>query len=134
MLRNPMPTPSTRQPQLSACPLCGHHDLQYQFTHEITPVVRCAGCSLLMRNPQPSDAQLADIYTDAYFLGTAVSHGSERFEDEVHALKRSTAAAYLDRVEAYRAWTPETRRGKKLLEIGSGLGNMLLEARQRGYD
>jgi SAM-dependent methyltransferase len=129
-----MPTPSADQPHLSACPLCGHHDLEYQFTHEITPVVRCVGCSLLMRNPQPSDSQLADIYTDAYFLGTAVSPGSDRFEEEVHALKRSTAAGYLDRVEAYRAWTPETRRGKKLLEIGSGLGNMLLEARQRGYD
>ena len=52
----------------------------------------------------------------------------------MNALKRATAAGYLDRVEAYRGWTPETRKGKRLLEIGSGLGNMLIEARERGYD
>ena len=52
----------------------------------------------------------------------------------MNALKRATAAGYLDRMEAYRGWTPETRKGKRLLEIGSGLGNMLIEARERGYD
>ena len=89
-----------------------------------------------MRNPQPSDAQLAAIYTDTYFLGTAPTGkaAADAFEKEVNALKRATAAGYLDRVEAYRGWTPETRKGKKLLEIGSGLGNMLIEARERGYN
>jgi 2-polyprenyl-3-methyl-5-hydroxy-6-metoxy-1,4-benzoquinol methylase len=129
------PASSPQQPRLDACPLCGHDHLAYQFTHGITPIVRCEGCSLLMRNPQPSDAQLAAIYTDTYFLGTLPTGqaAAEAFESEVHALKRLTAAGYLDRVEAYRGWTPETRKGKKLLEIGSGLGNMLLEARARGY-
>src|SRR5690606_9835331 len=59
---------------------------------------------------------------------------ADGFEREVHDLKRATAAGYLDRIEAYRGWTAETRRGKKLLEIGSGLGNMLIEARSRGYE
>ena len=128
--------PSPEQPRLSACPLCGHEHLVYQFTHDLSPIVRCDGCSLLMRNPQPSDAQLAAIYTDTYFLGTAPTGqaAAAAFEKEVNALKRATAAGYLDRVEAYRGWTPATRKGKKLLEIGSGLGNMLIEARERGYD
>ena len=52
----------------------------------------------------------------------------------MHAIKRATAAGYLDRVEAYRGWTPQTRHGRRLLEIGSGLGDMLIEARERGYD
>lgn len=127
--------PSAEQPRVAACPLCGHEHLVYQFTHGATPMVRCDGCGLLMRNPQPSDAQLAAIYTDAYFLGTAPAGEAAGlgFEKEVNALKRATAAGYLDRVEAYRGWTPETRKGKTLLEIGSGLGNLLLEARQRGY-
>jgi 2-polyprenyl-3-methyl-5-hydroxy-6-metoxy-1,4-benzoquinol methylase len=129
-------TPSLDQPHLKVCPLCGHEHLVYQFTHEITPIVRCEGCSLLMRNPQPSDAQLAAIYTDTYFLGTAPAEQSDvdAFEEEVHAIKRATAAGYLDRVEGYRGWTTQTRRGRKLLEIGSGLGNMLIEARERGYE
>ena len=131
-----LPTPSLEQPHLKVCPLCGHEHLVYQFTHEITPIVRCDGCSLLMRNPQPSDAQLAAIYNDVYFLGTASPEQSDidSFEDEVHAIKRATAAGYLDRLEAYRGWTPQARRGCRLLEIGSGLGNMLIEARERGYE
>jgi 2-polyprenyl-3-methyl-5-hydroxy-6-metoxy-1,4-benzoquinol methylase len=89
-----------------------------------------------MRNPQPSDAELAAIYTDHYFLGTAPQGTPDTgaFEREVNTLKRATAAGYLDRIETYRGWTAETRRGKKLLEVGSGLGNLLIEARERGYD
>lgn len=130
-----LPAPSSEQPRLAACPLCGHEHLVYQFTHDTTPIVRCDGCGLLMRDPQPSDAQLAAIYTDTYFLGTAPAGPPlDGLAREVHELKRATAAGYLDRVEAYRGWTAETRRGKTLLEIGSGLGNMLLEARARGYE
>ncbi len=128
--------PSAEQPRLHACPLCQSTALTYQFTHGTTPIVRCAGCALLMRNPQPSDAELAAIYTDTYFLGTAPADAPETgaFAREVHALKRATAAGYLDRIEAYCGWTAETRRGRRLLEIGSGLGNLLIEARERGYE
>jgi SAM-dependent methyltransferase len=86
-----------------------------------------------MRNPQPSDAELADIYSDGYFLGSGVADDGGRFAHEVHALKRATAAGYLDRIEACRGWTHETRQGRTLLEVGSGLGDLLIEARARGY-
>jgi len=124
---------SAEQPSLSRCPLCACERLVYQFTHLTTPVVRCGSCGLLMRNPQPSDAELAAIYTERYFLGTDATSADDPFAREVHALKRATAAGYLDRIEAYRGWTPATRRGRRLLEVGSGLGNLLLEARARGY-
>src|SRR5436309_305771 len=52
--------PSRERPQLAACPLCAHRRLDYQFRHAGTPVVSCAGCGLLMRNPQPSDAELIE--------------------------------------------------------------------------
>jgi Zn ribbon nucleic-acid-binding protein len=48
-------------PGLAACPLCGHRDLTYQFAHRETPIVRCIECGLLMRNPQPTDAELSGI-------------------------------------------------------------------------
>ena len=51
-------TPSRERPRLGTCPLCSHEHLDYQFTQGGTPVVRCAGCGLLLRNPQPSDAEL----------------------------------------------------------------------------
>jgi SAM-dependent methyltransferase len=129
-----LPAPSEDQPRLAACPLCHHPHLVYQFTKGSGPIVRCEGCSLLLRNPQPSNAQLARTYTDTYFLSTGLDTGADdRGHSEVNALKRVTAAGYLDRIEAYCGWTPESRRGKRLLDVGSGLGNMLLEARSRGY-
>jgi SAM-dependent methyltransferase len=130
--------PSREQPRLSACPLCNHHDLVYQFTHETTPIVRCDACGLLMRNPQPSDAELAAIYTEHYFIGhdpsltgSADPAGLSR---ETDRLKRETAAGYLDLVEARMQMEPSRPQPVRLLEIGSGLGNLLVEAQARGYD
>jgi hypothetical protein len=53
--------PPGERPRLCACPLCSHEHLDYQFTHGGTPVVSCAGCGLLMRNPQPSDTELNEM-------------------------------------------------------------------------
>lgn len=128
-----VPGLSHQRETLARCPLCAATALVYQFTHGPTALVRCRDCALLMRNPQPSDAELAAIYSGDYFLQPSALPG-EAGDEMVHALKRATAARYLDRVEAYRGWTPATRQGKRLLEVGSGLGNMLIEARARGYD
>ena len=78
-----------------------------------------------MRNPQPSDDELAAIYTDSYFLGDS-GEGSE-----TNRLKRDTAAGYLDEIERRTGVSP---RGARLLEVGPGLGNLLIEAAARGYD
>src|SRR5258708_40323220 len=48
-----------QRPFLAACPLCSHEQLAYQFRSAGTPIVRCEGCGLFMRNPQPSDVELA---------------------------------------------------------------------------
>jgi len=124
--------PAGERPRLGACPLCSHEHLDYQFTHAGTPVVRCDGCGLLLRNPQPSDAELAEIYTEHYFLGSG--DGSKDLIQETSRLKRATAASYLDEVEGHLGKAPAEIGGLKLLEIGSGLGNLLVEAVARGYD
>jgi SAM-dependent methyltransferase len=128
----PEHTPSIDRPRLGACPLCAHPQLDYQFTHAGTPIVRCAGCGLLMRNPQPSDAELAAIYTEHYFLGSGPEH--QGLTEETDRLKRATAAAYLDAIESRLGVEAAGRLGLRLLEIGSGLGNLLIEAVSRGYD
>lgn len=122
---------STIRPHLEQCPLCEHAHLQYQFTHAITPIVKCASCGLLMRNPQPSDAELGEIYSEHYFLG---SDGGSDLTDETHRLKRQTAGVYLDEIEARLGVDAQSRRGLRLLELGSGLGNLLVEAASRGYE
>src|SRR5262245_55911787 len=125
------PAPSRERPRLGTCPLCSHEHLDYQFTQAGTPVVRCAGCGLLLRNPQPSDGELAEIYTEHYFLGSGGRQ--DGLLDETSRLKRATAASYLDAIEARLEQRPSPH-GLKLLEVGSGLGNLLVEAVARGYD
>ncbi len=84
-----------------------------------------------MRNPQPADSELGAIYTEHYFLG---SDGPQAMADETSRLKRLTAAAYLDEIEAKLGVDAQGRRGLRLLELGSGLGNLLVEAASRGYE
>jgi 2-polyprenyl-3-methyl-5-hydroxy-6-metoxy-1,4-benzoquinol methylase len=126
--------PAAKRETLTRCPVCLHDHFSYQFTHAGLPIVRCDGCTLLMRNPQPSDAELQAIYNDGYFFGASASAETDQYEAEFARLKQSTAAAYLDRVERYQGWDAKTRRGCRLLDLGSGLGDLLVEARARGYD
>jgi SAM-dependent methyltransferase len=86
----------------------------------------------MMRNPQPSDAELSAIYTEHYFLGSD-ANGSQPHED-TDQLKRQTAARYLDEIEARLAGRNGRHDGLRLLEVGSGLGHLLVEAVARGYD
>ena len=90
-----------------------------------------SGCGLLMRNPQPADSELGAIYDEHYFLG---SDGPQALADETGRLKRLTAAVYLDEIEAKLGVDAQGRRGLRLLELGSGLGNLLVEAVSRGYE
>jgi 2-polyprenyl-3-methyl-5-hydroxy-6-metoxy-1,4-benzoquinol methylase len=88
-----------------------------------------------MRNPQPSDAELAAISGDDSFVGASTGgDGVDQHANEFAHLKHATASAYLDRIERYLGWDAATRRGRRLLDIGSGLGDLLVAAHERGYE
>jgi hypothetical protein len=76
------------RPAAKRCPRCGSEGLRYLFAHAGTPIVRCDRCRLVLRNPQPSDAELAAIYTDSYFPG---ADAGETEWGETNPLKRETA-------------------------------------------
>lgn len=114
------------RPLLSTCPVCESRHLHYSFSHHGYRVVRCDDCHLLMLNPQPSDAELADIYSATYFLGDDTPEGRRQVAD----MKAATARLYLDQIRRYRGG----QKGGRLLEIGCGQGDFLLEAQRAGYD
>src|SRR6185436_16274954 len=101
-----------------ACPVCGSSRLHYQFSIREHRVVRCGDCGLLLLNPQPSDAELARIYSADYFLLSGEPGGERHVAD----LKRATAQGYLDLLRRYRGG----RTDGELLEIGSGTGDFLV--------
>src|ERR1700737_4237056 len=84
--------------QILECPSCRCRSLHYDFSCEGFRVVECAGCGLMMLNPQPSDGQLAEIYGTDYYLGDPSEQGRQQFAE----MKRATARIYLEELEKYR--------------------------------
>lgn len=119
------------RPALAVCPVCHARAFTPRFTVKDIPVERCGSCGLVVQNPQPSDAALAAIYGSDYFIG---SSANDRFASQFDVVKRATAALQLDEIAAYLRGRGQSAGGLRLLEVGCGHGNMLLEARLRGYD
>jgi 2-polyprenyl-3-methyl-5-hydroxy-6-metoxy-1,4-benzoquinol methylase len=127
----PQSTQASGRPGLAVCPVCHASAFKPRFTVKGIPVESCEACGLVVQNPQPSDAELAAIYGNDYFIG---SSENDRFASQFDVVKRATASLQLDEIAAYLCGRGQTPKGLRLLEVGCGHGNMLLEARLRGYD
>lgn len=115
--------PSPDRVPVAACPLCGGREFTPVCLSAGHPVVRCTGCALHLLNPQPSDAELVEIYHPHYsFFGA--DPGAEAC---VSRVKQATADHYLDRLAAAGV------TGGRLLEVGCGDGDFLLQASRRNF-
>jgi SAM-dependent methyltransferase len=110
---------------VTRCVVCAGTRLHYLFSVQHYRLVRCDQCGLILTDPQPSDVELAAIYGEDYFLVDSDEAGRTHVEQ----LKQHTADGYLDLLETY-GLPP----GARLLEIGSGHGDFLLQAQERGLD
>lgn len=111
---------------IETCPVC--HAREFRPFQQVGPhpVVKCTGCGLALTNPQPSNAELGEIYGPDYVLADESDVAGAAM---VLRSKRATADHYLDLLtEAGVA-----ARGT-LLEIGCGAGNFLVRAADRGFD
>jgi SAM-dependent methyltransferase len=88
-----------------------------RFGTALSDIVRCRACGHMQLERFPSEADLADAYGEA--------ESDDYVEEE--AGQRATARAVLERVEAH------IRRGA-LLDLGSWVGFLLAEARDRGWE
>ncbi len=76
-------------------------------------------------HPQPDDATLQRIYNASYFLGSEDADAKNRTYD----LKQRTAGLYCARLKRYLGG-----RTGRLLEIGCGWGDFLIEAQRCGFE
>lgn len=112
------------------CPICESYLIRYAFTFQAHRIVKCSNCELMGISPQPSDNTLKDIYGANYF---ALSDTDEGF-DHVHFLKQKTAEHYIQLLEDYLNHANTKIEGKRLLEIGVGLGDFLKVAANTGCE
>lgn len=122
--------PKAAGPRLARCPVCQATRFTARTTIQGVAIEACNGCGLLVQNPQPSDDQLAAIYGANYFIG---SSENDPLAPHFDLVKRATASLQLDEVAAYLRERGQVADRLSLLEVGCGRGNMLLEARNRGY-
>jgi SAM-dependent methyltransferase len=87
-----------------------------RFGTALADIVRCARCGHMQLERMPAEARLAEAYGEA----------ESRDYVEEAAGQRATARAVLERVERHVD-------GRRLLDLGSWVGFLLAEARDRGW-
>jgi SAM-dependent methyltransferase len=128
---NRKPTEQEEQPHVTTCPICVGTSFVPKFRIGDISIEACATCGLVLQNPQPSDRQLGEIYGPNYFLFSEDDPVAAR---QFETVKRATARLQLAQLAAYMAKSGRTPRASRLLEIGCGHGNFLLEALDAGYE
>jgi SAM-dependent methyltransferase len=116
--------PVTERQLVKVCHVCQSPRIYYLFSACGQRVVRCEDCGLVFLNPQPSDEELARIYTADYFLGSESDAGRET----ASRVKEATAQLYLAEIRRYQGLL----RGR-MLEIGCGDGDFLVLAEREGW-
>ncbi|MDD5251901.1 MAG: class I SAM-dependent methyltransferase [Patescibacteria group bacterium] len=114
----------------AVCPLCGENrGKTYPVVTQDTEKRRlearlCAGCGLVYLEDWPADR------TKVYDVGYAAwGAAGQEHESEIAASKRVTFA---DQLRVLRRVAGKT--GRKLLDVGTGMGYLLDEAARLGYD
>jgi SAM-dependent methyltransferase len=109
--------------QLAGCILCGSSRRRAvrRFPHGI---VACAVCGLAFAEPQPSEPELAAIYSAKYFEPFG-------YDPERQSLYRQMKQAWFSRLlgVAERHVVPG-----RLVDVGTGLGDLLTVGRSRGWN
>ena len=116
---------------VESCPVCASRALAPKPPRGGIPIAVCGGCGLVLQSPQPSDEELARIYGSNYFIG---SGDDAELARQFQQVKRATARLQLDEIERFLAKLPSALTSRRLFEVGCGHGNLLNEARRRGYD
>jgi len=115
------------KPRRTRCLACGGNGLWAPYPARLSWLVRCSGCGLEWIDPQPPDAELDAIYDADYFQTFGESDDPRRPYRTLLRARADWFLMFLNQAEA------QVARGR-LLDVGSGVGELLLAARDRGWE
>jgi SAM-dependent methyltransferase len=116
---------SVRVYALEACPACGSPSLRTFDLGGGNLLHRCDACEVVSA---PEYADPADVYVDGYMFGQAGPFGL----DVRHPAFQRYLLRVADRRVAMIERATRVRRGR-LLDVGSGTGEVMLAAKRRGW-
>jgi len=104
---------------LASCQICGSRDQQTYVERAPVRYVRCRQCGLITNaDAEALLAEAEEHYAEETYFGVY----SRRFGQKLRSARR--------RIDLLRSYQPTGR----LLDIGCGLGDTLIAAREAGYD
>lgn len=110
---------------MNTCIICENAKIETVFMFLKYQVCSCSSCGYRWLDPPPTDAELSEIYSEQYFL----DNGDKKVTEIVNKLKRATAELYLQQFEKDN----KSVGNLSLLEIGCGMGDFLLVAKEKGF-
>lgn len=118
----------------ATCPLCERSEsvsfpIFYEFRGDRFDARECSACGFVYLHPRPTDAQLAQLYSDEYFLHDGADCGAHSATDYETAAQQGSV-----KFPEILGWIKRYRPSGRFFEIGCGMGYFLDFVRGHGYD
>jgi SAM-dependent methyltransferase len=112
------------------CQLCGAKTCKPRYPLRPHAVVACAECGLYQLDPPVSTEKLSKLTEQAYHGDTFAEISKFNSPPDITDLSDPTVAEHISIIEALETIT----KGRNLLDVGCGSGDLMAIARDRGWN
>ncbi len=121
---------------LNTCPLCHSehlkpYSMKYAKGYPHISRTQCTNCSLVFANPIATTDELATFYTNYY---NKANFQALQYKNKIQQLIDQMAHRTPESLKQQYPWIATEGKGKKYLDIGTGLGIFIAIHHQLGYE